>query len=157
MLFLGYVGIMLFLLFVENREITQDMPYWAQVEKNCNFKLFHTIRNYWDVLTRPEYYVEKWDAYAVYRLQACIAAVNLLGNVIMFVPMGLFLPMMWKKLHHLWRTVFVSLLVIVSVESVQLLSLRGRCDVDDFVLNMIGVFLGYGIWRLSRFLTEKRK
>ncbi len=157
MLFLCYCGLMIYLLFVRNRAVTEGLAYWEQIKKNCNFVPWHTVGNYWDVLTRPEYYIQKWEAASVYRYQACIALINILGNIAMFVPLGAFLPAMWPKLQRAWKAMPVGFLSIVLVEICQLLTLRGRCDVDDVLLNMMGITAGYGIWRLVQFCRRKRK
>lgn len=148
LLFLGYVALMVYLLFARNRVQPQDIPYWDQVKNNCNFVLFRTVDNYWDVLTRPDYYVEKWGSFAAYRYQAQFALVNLFGNVAMFVPLGAFLPTMWARLRKAWKVLFVAFGIIAAIESAQLLTLRGRCDVDDLLFNLIGIVLGYMAWRI---------
>lgn len=156
-LFLCYCALMAYLLFVRNRTVTEGVPYWEQVRNNCNLIPWHTVGNYWDVLTRPEYYVEKWEAAAIYRYHASVAAINILGNVAMFVPLGAFLPTMWPKLQRAWKALPVALLTIIFVEICQLFTLRGRCDVDDVLLNMVGITLGYALWRLVTFCRRKRK
>ncbi len=155
--FLGYAALMLYLLFVRNRVGTQELPYWQQVQNNYNLDPFHTVRNYWDVLTRPEYYLEKWEVYSVYLFQAKTAAINILGNIAMFIPLGTFLPALWPKLQKAWKTLLAALLSILAVEIIQLFSLLGRCDIDDLLLNMAGIAVGYALWRLCRWILQKRK
>lgn len=102
-LFLCYGALMVYLLFFRNRTATEGLPYWEQVRSNYNLIPWRTVGNYWDVLTRPEYYMEKWEAAAIYRYNARVALVNILGNVAMFVPFGAFLPAMWPKLQRVWK------------------------------------------------------
>lgn len=157
LLFLGYVALMVYLLFVRSRTQVRNVPYWEQVWNNCNFSPSRTIGNYWDVLTRSEYYVEKWGAYAVYRYHARSALVNLLGNVAMFVPLGVFLPAIWPGLRKAWKALPFAMLMIAVIEALQLFTLLGRCDVDDLILNMAGVALGYFLWWLLQFLRHRWK
>ena len=157
LLFLGYCALMVYLLFIRDRAAIDGLPYWEQIERNCNFAPWHTVGNYWDVLTRPEYYVQKWEGAAIYRYNAKVALINILGNIAMFVPFGAFLPAMWPKLQKAWKALPAGLLAIVLVETFQLFTLRGRWDVDDVLLNMIGIGLGYGLWRLTKFCRRKRK
>ena len=156
-LFLCYGALMVYLLFVRNRAVTDGLPYWEQIKNNCNFAPWYTVGNYWDVLTRPEYYIEKWGTYAIYRYRAQVAVVNILGNVAMFVPYGVFLPTMWPSLQRAWKAIPMGMLTIALVEICQLFTLRGRCDVDDVLLNMMGIILGYGLWRLVEYCCRKRK
>lgn len=156
-LFLCYAVGMVFLLFDRNIAMENGVSYWEQVRSNCNFVPWHTVGNYWDVLTRPEYYIEKWEAASVYRYQAAVAAINILGNIVMFVPLGVFLPILWPKLQKAWKAIPVGVLIIVLIELCQLFTLRGRCDVDDLLLNVPGIILGYAGWRFYQFCRKKRK
>ena len=150
LVFLGYGAFMLYLLFFKDRTAMEGVPYWQQVKNNYNMELWHTIGNFWDILVRPEYYMEKWGAVAIYRANAQIAFVNLVGNVVMFVPFGAFLPAMWPKLQKAWKAIPVGGLCILAVELLQLFTLLGKCDVDDVLLNMIGMIAGYALWRLCK-------
>lgn len=83
------------------------------------------------------------------------AFVNLFGNIAGFVPLGLFLPCLWKRLQS-FRYFIVSIVAgIVAIEIIQLFSLRGSCDVDDLILNILGAVLGYGVFKLLRNITTK--
>ena len=73
---------------------------------------------------------------------------NLAGNLLLFVPMGAFLPFAFDKMKTLWRAVSVMLSVILSVELVQIVLVIGSFDVDDLLLNLLGGLLGYLIYRL---------
>lgn len=156
-LFLCYGAFMIYLLFDRNPAMQEGLSYWEQVRSNCNFVPWHTVGNYWDVLTRPEYYINKWEAASIYRYQATVASINILGNIALFVPFGAFLPVLWPKLQRAWKSIPVGFLTIVLVEICQLFALRGRCDVDDVMLNMIGIAAGYGLWRLVQFCRKNRK
>jgi len=73
--------------------------------------------------------------------------INLLGNVGVFVPIGLLIPAatggrLKKSLSLFW-------LGIMGLEILQLLTRRGIFDVDDFFLNTVGFLIGYGIYRLA--------
>ena len=156
LIFLAYAALMLYLLFFRNRTGTEGLPYWDQVKNNYNLIPWFTVKNYWDVLTRPEHYTAKWGAEA-YAFQAKAALINVLGNIAMFVPFGAFLPAMWGKLRKFYKSVLAGLLSIIFVEICQLLTLRGRCDVDDVLLNMIGIVAGYGIWKMIKPGMRKKK
>ena len=78
---------------------------------------------------------------------------NLLGNVIMFVPFGFFAALLWRGFS--WRRALgTGLGITLCVECWQLLV--GRFfDVDDLLLNTLGVLLGYWLWRLLRRLAPQ--
>jgi glycopeptide antibiotics resistance protein len=75
------------------------------------------------------------------------ALVNLVGNVIMFVPLGFFAAKLWEGFRPLWRCLLWGGLIIVCVELIQLFALVGSCDFDDLMLNVLGIGLGYGLYR----------
>lgn len=156
-LFLCYGAFMIYLLFDRNATVSEGLSYWEQIRSNCNFIPWQTVGNYWDVLTRPEHYMEKWEAASVYRYQATVAAINILGNIVMFVPLGVFMPVLWTKLQKAWKAIPAGFLMIAGVEAVQLFTLRGRCDIDDVLLNMLGIIFGYAGWRFYQFCHKKRK
>lgn len=155
-LFLAYCGFMLYMLFIRNRSAIEGLPYWEQVCNNYNLKWFRTVENYWDVLTRPTYYIDKWGGYEVYCVQVRIAVINLAGNIATFIPFGAFLPAMWPKLCRFWKAVPLGVAAVIVVEILQLFSLRGKCDVDDLLLNTVGILIGYGLWRMVQSIRKRK-
>ncbi len=73
---------------------------------------------------------------------------NLVGNAILFAPMGILLPLVhpvFKK----WSVFIVTILILVSsVEYTQYRLARGSADVDDIVLNFIGAMITYSFMKL---------
>jgi len=75
----------------------------------------------------------------------------LAGNVLVFTPLGLLLPTIWPRLASLWRIALAGLCVSLAIELAQLavsLALGAwyrMSDVDDVLLNVAGVLLGYGV------------
>ncbi len=76
------------------------------------------------------------------------AVANLLGNVALFVPLGLFLPWQSSYLRCFWRFLLIVGLVILDVELAQAATGLGTFDVDDLLLNLLGAALGYVVCRL---------
>jgi len=76
------------------------------------------------------------------------------GNVLVFVPLGLLLPIVWPRGRRVSRMVLAALLFSLSIEIGQLAVslLLGfwyrMSDVDDVLLNVVGVLLGWGLYRL---------
>ncbi len=145
LLFWGYAGVMLWLLLGREPAGTGG-DYWEAVRQNLNLEPLRTLQGYWSHLARHEYYRDWFGA--DYPFHAWQAIRNLVGNVVLFVPLGYFLPRLWPGLGRWWRTWAVSALLVTGVELVQLLSLRGSGDVDDLLLNLAGAALGYGIFWL---------
>lgn len=73
-----------------------------------------------------------------------VAIINLLGNLIAFAPMGLFLPLLFKKQNKL------NIAIILVIEVLQFLSLSGSFDIDDLILNLLGALLIYGLYKIRK-------
>lgn len=74
-------------------------------------------------------------------------AANLLGNVVAFVPFGLFLPGLINNRYGYIGMTILSLDMSLLIELSQLISKVGSFDVDDLFLNTIGGLIGYCIFR----------
>lgn len=75
--------------------------------------------------------------------------INVVGNVVMFLPFGFFLPLLWKQNRSLLRLLLFPLLLTVTIESIQLLIGR-QPDMDDVMLNALGGYLGEGLFFLLK-------
>jgi len=81
--------------------------------------------------------------------------INIFGNVLMFVPFG-FLGIVFPKLHDFRKLMIHFLAAIITVESLQYFTRLGVLDVDDIILNSLGVAIGFLSYRwLDRHLTHK--
>lgn len=76
-----------------------------------------------------------------------IAIRNLAGNLFMFLPLGIYLPIIWKKCRKMKNSLLVSLIILISIEIMQFITLMGSLDIDDLILNICGVLIGYGLWK----------
>ena len=68
---------------------------------------------------------------------------NLAGNVVSFIPFGLFLPLLAHRCRRFGYVIMLSFDFSLMVELIQLISKVGSFDVDDLLLNTIGGALGY--------------
>ncbi|HZK95274.1 MAG TPA: VanZ family protein [Prolixibacteraceae bacterium] len=71
-----------------------------------------------------------------------IGAINLLGNIVLLVPIGFLVPfvfrnMTWKK------TLALAVAAGFFIEGMQVVLHLGIFDIDDVILNAIGVVIGY--------------
>lgn len=79
----------------------------------------------------------------------------LLGNFLMFVPMGVFLPLVFKKAPAR-RILAGAAAVSFAVEIVQ--PAIGRCfDIDDLICNLAGVAFGFLIVHLAGRIARARR
>ena len=72
--------------------------------------------------------------------------INIIGNVAMFIPVGIVWPFCFKKLDTIGKTVLVGAGFPLLIEITQL-PFYDRCsDIDDLILNTIGIFIGAVIY-----------
>lgn len=141
-MFIVYCGVMLWLLFGRSIHASGD-DYAGSLLVNINRIPFHTVSDQLQNLLNPPspgLFTHAW--------------INLGGNVAVFIPLGIFLPLIWPKLRRLRRFFLVSSGIICIVELLQWIALRGILDVDDYILNMLGLFGGYVLFRLSARLMK---
>ena len=75
--------------------------------------------------------------------------INLIGNFAMFIPTGIFLPVLFRK--DSWKDVFLlGGGMSLAIEILQLPFAVRASDVDDLILNTLGCLAGYGLYRLFR-------
>ena len=79
-----------------------------------------------------------------------IVVTNIVSNLLLFLPMGMALPVLFKnKFNSFWKTIISIIVLIVIVEIIQFLTFRGSADIDDLILNTLGASLGYALVHLN--------
>ena len=131
-LFVVYAGVLLWLLFDRPVACDPASDYAQLLRGNMNLIPFQTIGNYWKVVTR-------WEFTPLFR--HCV--INLGGNVILFIPIGYFLPRLWPFLRNFFSFLLTCTMAITLVELLQLVTLLGSLDIDDLILNLSGMIVGY--------------
>lgn len=145
-LFVLYAAVMIYLLFLQRMGMQTDMSYAEQIRSNCNLIPGSTIARYVRAVLRVLRGVGN-------PIMIRYAAINLVGNIVVFIPLGLFLPGLFPKQRRFWRFLLTVAALIVVVEVVQLLTFLGSCDVDDLILNVVGASIGYCFFKR----VEKRE
>ena len=68
----------------------------------------------------------------------------------MFVPSGIILPIVYKRLNTFWKVLTTGTGISLCIEIIQLPFSVRATDIDDLILNTIGVIVGYGIYTLMQ-------
>lgn len=67
-----------------------------------------------------------------------------IGNIIMFIPLGLLLPSILKQ-KNFFQVIKKGTIIIIFIETIQ--PIFGRSfDIDDILCNILGTIIGYGIF-----------
>lgn len=71
---------------------------------------------------------------------------NVVGNGAMFIPSGIVLPIVYRQLNEFWKVVAAGAFISLCIEILQLPFPSRASDIDDLILNTLGVIVGYGIY-----------
>lgn len=82
--------------------------------------------------------------------------VNLIGNVVAFIPFGALIRWVRNKKTNFGIAVLYTFLFSLSIEGVQLITRVGVFDVDDLILNTCGGAIGYLCYRILRAWDRRR-
>ena len=108
----------------------------AEGKKKANFKPFATIKLF----------------YESRRMNIEYKVNNLLGNILLFIPLGFLLPLLVKRFRNVFLIVLTGFLLSLFYECTQLLTGIGIFDVDDMILNTLGTLLGVCIFYIGKSL-----
>ena len=101
-----------------------------------NLTLFTEIRRYWR-------YLGHFDSLG------WIAFLNIIGNVLAFIPFGIFVPWLTYGRINVFATFAYGFALSLTIETVQLICKVGCFDVDDLVLNVLGALCGYAVYAIA--------
>ncbi|RKE87651.1 VanZ like protein [Epilithonimonas arachidiradicis] len=110
-----------------------DSPY------KINYSPFQTITEY--VITVLPYRLGEFSQ-------------NMLGNIILFIPYG-FLGILYPKFNQFKWLLLVFFITINIIEFSQYYFKRGFADIDDVILNTLGLTIGYIIYKKWFFIKGK--
>ena len=140
-----YVSILFVLLFVRHRgSWWMDLSPLEYARMHMNLIPFRTIGGYIKAI---------FDG----TMNLNIPLENLFGNLLMFLPLGIYLPFFHKKIDSLKKCIMSILPTFLVIEIAQFLTKRGAFDIDDLILNLAGAVIGYLIWnsKLVQGVLEK--
>lgn len=110
----------------------KDVPIYAIFKggfRSVNLIPFYTI---WEFITDSN-------------ISFTRAIANIIGNIGIFIPMGIFLPVVLKKLDKKNIIIIISL-ISLGFELIQYILAIGSSDIDDVILNSLGGILGIIIY-----------
>ncbi|PNQ81359.1 VanZ family protein [Paenibacillus sp. F4] len=117
-----YTGLLLYWMFLGFGRILRPGPLYSY-----NIVPFDTIRQYWRAMESFPFRV--WG-------------VNLLGNIGVFIPFGILVPIIWVSMRSIGSLLLTIVIALVILEVSQMLLGAGTMDVDDIILNVLGVLCG---------------
>lgn len=134
--FLIYIGGLIYLLFFSERYGRNDVADYYRY----NLKPFQEIIRFWK-----------------YRevIGVDMVVENLAGNIVVFMPFGFLLPVIYEPLKKWYAILPVGVCFSAAIECVQLVTRVGSMDIDDVILNVTGVMLGFIFLKLCCFCRRR--
>lgn len=84
-----------------------------------------------------------------------IAGINLVGNVGLLVPIGFIAPFIFRNMT--WKQSLILAVVSgLAIEGMQVLFQVGIFDIDDVILNALGVIIGYWVCKVLLQLIRRK-
>ena len=119
-----------------SREPKLEYPIAEYFKINSNIVPFKTIVNYIR-LSFGGYVTLAWT--------------NVFGNFILILPLGMLLPCLIKWVNRFWKISLIGLLTVICIEGLQCIFRVGIIDIDDLILNLSGIMLGYALIKIPIF------
>lgn len=76
------------------------------------------------------------------------AKAAVIENVMMFLPFGVMVPWIWKKLRKFKSFVLLPIICSIALEGLQLVTKRGYCQIDDVLTNTCGAIVGFFLYKI---------
>lgn len=81
---------------------------------------------------------------------AGLASYNIFGNLLLLAPLGMLLPLLFKKLQRPWPLIWRVSAISALIEASQFITRARAVDIDDVILNTLGAAIGFGLYALVR-------
>lgn len=84
---------------------------------------------------------------------------QVLGNFVMLLPLGIYLPLIYKtlrKAYNFFVVLLICFLVSVGIELLQLATSYRSADIDDVILNTLGGGAGFLIYQLTKAIVTPK-
>lgn len=112
--------------------------------------LFHLDRGWGGAVNLEPFYTIRRFLIHYRRTGSLSSLSNLLGNVLVLLPLGVLLPLLYRPMRRFWLFIPLMALLAVGVEAFQWRTGLGVADVDDSILNFFGAVVGYVLTRLCQ-------
>lgn len=79
------------------------------------------------------------------------------ANAVIFLPIGILLPMIWKRMNRLKIVLLAGFLGSLFIELSQLILQCGVVQTEDLIMNTIGAGIGFAIYKKGKSFRMKKK
>jgi glycopeptide antibiotics resistance protein len=130
-LFIAYAAVVIYATLIRENEHVYG--------KAMNLDLFSTIRLMWE------------------SGNIMLTLTNILGNIVMFAPLGMFIPLFMKWFDGFIQVFTTGFLISFLIEILQYKLTERVFDIDDIFLNTLGTFIGWVIIKILYWIKNMLK
>ncbi|MDE7309526.1 MAG: VanZ family protein [Lachnospiraceae bacterium] len=94
------------------------------------------------------------DVYRIAFSGNSVFMTQLIGNVIMFIPFGILVPICFQKIRGILKITLISFLASLFIETTQLYTHTGLFELVDLLNNTLGGIIGYLIYKIFYFVYK---
>ncbi len=123
-----YIALAMSILFIGKRQLPGD--YFENFFIHANFIPFGTIFNWLHLISKD-------------MINTDIVLRNVFGNVVIFIPLGIFLRGAYKSMTTLRYHLLLTASMAILIEIIQSLCKIGYFDIDAVILRIVGASIGF--------------
>lgn len=139
--FICYLLLLIKILFLSRVSLLELFNSHRTINRSINLIPFYSIRSY---------------IFGSSELVKRFAFGNVVGNIVLFIPFGIYLPLFKNDKRMLTNLLFIFI-VSLFVEILQGLLAIGASDIDDIILNCLGGGIGILAYKFLLFILQDEK
>ena len=140
-MFVVYLMLLFYILFLYGERVGNQFHLEVFAKEHLdmvNFIPFATVISFWKMIRNDS-------------INTDIVVRNIIANLLMFMPMGMFGQILFReKFNKWWKNSMFVAGVVLLLEIIQFFTFCGCADIDDIILNTVGATVGYGTIQLIR-------
>lgn len=134
----------------------KKINYLREIFKGLFFIYFQVVLYFTFYPLRIDYSIENnfyinyipiVETLSMLQINLRIGLHNVIGNILMFVPLGMFIPFLFKKRDKFWYVFACGFLGSLFIEVNQLFLGDRATDIDDVIFNTLGTVIGYILFK----------
>lgn len=141
-----------------NRKRSLLHGFYPKLRKICAFSFLpYLFAVFWITFLRRQPTYIRWNLTPFWEYRELLLGTRPLfflgqiaGNLVMLLPLGYMLPMLFQSYRSAVKTICMSMEVSVLIELSQLVTARGMCEFDDVFNNTLGAAAGYLLYAWTR-------
>lgn len=154
--------IFVFVIYIFMLAMVTLFPIHSQLAGNSTFENMVVSINYIPIkqIVEDFYNINNGNFSLAFSIKLFLRNVG--GNILLLVPLAMATPLLWKRFRNLKSILLLGVITSLSIETLQFLENYFKIgirtvDIDDVILNTLGIAIGYSIFLLLKKVANKYK